>query len=786
MLIDAKKLFAAQISAVKEQALVFEDGRSTRITPVNIQPIDNDANSKVSLSGEWKVAYWPFKYNEETMINPRTAKDGWETTIQPGKVFYANPQEVPGKVKNWNRVDLSHIDPDDGAIIHKVQALPSIWKGQRVYLRFNSIFPAGRIYLNGVLLGEQLSGLTAIDFDVTDKVKFGKTNHVSVRFLRTHDKVKIDMVRHALEFTGLAQEAFFHTAGQVQIDDYHLVAILGKNLKSGTLEGSVILKNHNQTKKKAILCVELEDQEGKPVARQHSRFTIPSSGDINKSVSLRIERPALWNDEKPVLYTVRINLKSEDQKTFEVVYRTGFRRFELSPKGCFLNGNPVKFRGVNHLTFHPEFGLHTPKEWLRENFSLMKKANVNAIRTHFTCPTDAAELCDEMGIYLLQELPIDWGTNYIHDVDWVGPVMTRLHAAVKRDRNHPSLMVWSVGNENMPESKEVADDGWHHLKIYDDFVKLLDPTRPTMFPPPGPSNKAEAILGLKVGDIADTHYSFKNIIKFNKSGKCNNPIAWDGTMEETSRQEALKRGWSGTWFSSEYGIANIIPDLLNAPYLSCLDDMEKDLFSAKNTQQTFIERLDYEWGMMRRDKCCLGGAYFPWLCAGAASSPEENTWGYVRWAEDADWGVITADLLPKSIFWAIRRAFSPVQFASDRVLLKEGEDSIGIEIWNGYNSINLKDCTLRTMMGGGGSWLHMMRDYKDIKINVKPGEKKLLKLPIWNKGSLKAIQKGSPICLRCIVLDPQKFRPITHDILVIPEKMKKLSGDMPVGPDAIF
>ena len=105
----------------------------------------------------------------------------------------------------------------------------------------------------------------------------------------------------------------------------------------------------------------------------------------------------------------------------------------------------------------------------------MKKANVNAIRTHFLGPRCLAELCDELGVYLLQELPIDWGTNYIHDPEWVGPALQRLEGGIRRDRHHPSVMVWSIGNENMPQDSRVAEDGWNHLRIYDRFAKTSTP-----------------------------------------------------------------------------------------------------------------------------------------------------------------------------------------------------------------------------------------------------------------------------------------------------------------------
>ena len=101
-----------------------------------------------------------------------------------------------------------------------------------------------------------------------------------------------------------------------------------------------------------------------------------------------------------ILYTLSVSLKIQGERTQTFTRRAGFRRLVLSPEGPKLNGNFIKFRGVNHLTFHNEGGMRTPDGWLRKCLELMKKANVNAVRTHFLGPAKLAELCDELGIYL--------------------------------------------------------------------------------------------------------------------------------------------------------------------------------------------------------------------------------------------------------------------------------------------------------------------------------------------------------------------------------------------------
>lgn len=786
MIVDGDRIIQRQLSAVGTTQARFDNGQTTRISPARYVPILDDEEMSVSLDGEWRVTTWPFARQESVLVDPQTGTGQWDRIEQPGPVFHCDPEQNPGDVKDWDRVGLSHIDPEDGAILRKRVTIPIDWDQKCVFLRFDSIYPAGRIYVEGELVLEHLSGLTPAEVEITDKVKVGKEIEVAVRLLRTHDKVKLDMPRHAMEFAGLAQHARIFAVDDTYISDYKLASDLDLSSGDGVVQGTVWIHNASVLDAEREVTLTVHDPEGRQVASIAQQLALKSGDSAAVEVEAEVPDVLQWNDEAPNLYQVELRLGGLGLKSYATTFATAFRRFEVTPDGPRLNGNPVKFRGVNHLTFHPRLGMYTPKAWLRQNFKLMKKANVNCIRTHFLGPPAVAELCDEMGIYLIQELPIDWGTNFIHDPEWIGPILTRLEGGVRRDRHHPSIMLWAVGNENMPETEAAAADGWNHLRICDQFVKQLDGARPTMFPPPGPANKVEAILGLKVGDIADTHYSFKAVKALQDTGRVENPLAWDGAMETVTREQALERGWSGVWFSSEYGIFNMQPDLLNSPYLSIISDVEEDILSGKNTLQVFIDRMRYEWGMMRDDPTCLGGAFFPWMCAGAGSQPEGNPWGWVRWGEDADWGVVTADLLPKPFFWAMRVFYAPIVLTSDRVAWKKGQTSIAVEVRNLYNSYDLAECTLRTMMGGGGKWMGQMREFRDIEMSCPPGQTATLDIPIWNPGSLSALENGSPIACRLVVLDPDGFRPLTTDILVLPPEVSDRAGAMPIGPDAEF
>jgi len=715
IMVNRADLIEKQLSLKEATQVVFGDGRSTTLTPSRWVPALCERSRRVSLNGQWTVTRWPFDIDEGALTSSDYDDANGEVVGQPGKVFYYDPEEDPATIENWDRVNLTHINDDDGAVIRRQVPLPEAWQGKRVYLRFEGIYPAGRVYCNGKLLGEHLSGLTPVEWDVTDVVKAGAKATVAVRLLRKHKHVQMDMPRHAVEFAGLSQGAFFHATEQTQMADYHLITELDESLREGSVSGEVTLRNHAAQPAEGTLEFCLLDENSQVVTTGAVDCALEPKSEQILPIAMQATGVRLWNDEYPNLYRVYLRLMVEGMERQKFCYRTGFRRFELQGQRATLNGNAVKFRGVNHLTFHPQFGMYTPEPWLRQCLTLMKRANVNAIRTHFLGPKCLAHLCDELGLYLLQELPIDWGHPYVHDPECLGPAMLRIEGGIRRDRHSPSVVVWSIGNENLPRNMEEHDDFFNHLHLFDELAKTLDPTRPTMFPPPGPANKIKGIFETRVGDIADIHYSFKLIREFNETNILVNPKTWEAQMETCTRKEAIARGWSGVWFSSEYGIGNMIPDLLNAPYASIIADKLEDALSGKNTQQVFIDRLREEWGYMRDDSTCLGGAYFPWMCSGAG-----NPWGWVRWGEDADWGVVTGELLPKPAFWGLRVLFSPVQFP-DRLPWKKGQTEIEFPVTNHYNSIDLSQCTLRTMMAGGPPYMGMMRNWKDIPIFMSAG-----------------------------------------------------------------
>jgi hypothetical protein len=785
MVVDGQSLIRCHLDATDDRELRFADGSVTPITPRRCVVRRDEAAFHLDLSGEWLARRWPFPAEEAVLAGPDApGLDAWERLPQPGKVFYADPHAEGREIPGFDRVGLGHIAEDDGAVLRRSVEIPAAWAGRRVFLRFDGIYPAGRVYLDGQPLGDHLCGLIPVEYEVTGRAIPGRRATVAVRLLRKHRFARMDMVRHALEFGGLSQPACFHAAEPCLLREHNLMTELDVDLRRGRLAGSVVLDGSGSGGE-AELELALADPAGRAAGVQRVRVRVDAGSPARAAFSLDVNTPLLWNDEYPNLYTARLTLRLAGQADQHYTWPCGFRRLDLTPEGPRLNGRFIKFRGVNHLTFHPEHGMYTPESWLRQCLRLMKKANVNAIRTHFLGPRCLADLCDELGLYLLQELPIDWGTDYIHDPAWTGPALMRIEGGIARDRHHPSVMVWCIGNENMPRTAAVADDGWNHLRTYHRFSRLLDPHRPTMFPPPGPANKINGIFEVRVGDIADTHYSFGLAREFLATGRLTNPRSWEADPETTTRDEALRGGWSGVWFSSEWGIFNMIPDLLNAPHANAIDDVPEPLFTGRNTLQVFQDRLAREWGLMRGEPTCLGGAYFPWISASAGAGPEGNPWGWMRHGEDADWGVVCADLTPKPFFWALRQAYSPVHIPP-RLAWRRGQRDVNFEVHNQFNATDLASCVLRCQFGRAGRWMTMLRKFRDVPVSCPPGERTTVRVPLPDDSWRKALDEGHSILVRLTLLDPRGFKVAVAEIVVVSGAEAKPDDQlMPMGPDAI-
>ena len=724
------------------------------------------------LNGTWKA---------KKILDDKT-DDDFSYVEQPGPILLDNPHESPDSISNFNRVTQEHHHINDGAIVEREFTVPNRWQNKRVIIRFDGIYPAGVIYLNEEVIAEQFSGLTPIEIDITDKVYFDKDNVIKLRLYRRHKFVAMDMPRHASGFCGISRNITLFAVEKDYIADYTIKIDVENNL--GTIDGRILISTKNSN---SILETILADSTGNEIDNFSSAV---AQGDTTINFKLTANNPLLWDDEAPNLYKIVFTLKSDDfSQTFG--QEIGFRHFVCENGRATLNGNPVKFRGVNLLSIHHTTGMYVSEEFMRDSITMMKRSNVNCIRTHFFSPEYLPHLCDEMGMYLIQELPIDWGHPYLGKENAMNPMLLRLDAAVRRDRNFTSIMLWSIGNENMALDESEYETLNKHLWLAKAQVTALDSQkRLHIFPPPGPANVIKGILEAKYGEVADTHYSFNLVKDFYKNKVIKNPRTWgmdvnynptDGpTFEEVSYDELKENGWSEVWFSSEWGITNLLSDPLFSPYNVIITDNPEEPFSGKSTQNAINDRFTNEWGYMRDDEHCLGGAFFAWIAPNVG-----DTWGWTKWAEDADWGIVLPDLTPKSVFWAVKNQFSPLQFPKE-IDYTTNADEITFNLYNGCTHFDLKDLTFYVQLSSYSTWAE--RNFFEVKCQGVPGTISKINIPLHHKKeTFDALNEGHKIIMRIAVMRPDKSRIIQSDIIVSPKAenlvIKENDDELFIGPD---
>ncbi len=205
-----------------------------------------------------------------------------------------------------------------------------------------------------------------------------------------------------------------------------------------------------------------------PVVQRHP-LILPSPG-----FRIAVPKPKLWNAEEPNLYTLTLILTAGGETMQTVRARIGIRAVSIEDGVFKINGRPVKLRGVCRHEIHPEVGRAFREDLWRQDIGLMKAANINAVRTsHYPPHERFLELCDEAGLYVIDEVPMGFGDSYLNIPEMRGTMLARAEETIARDRNHPSVIVWSIGNEN-PLTLNLENTARE--------VKLLDPERPILYP----------------------------------------------------------------------------------------------------------------------------------------------------------------------------------------------------------------------------------------------------------------------------------------------------------------
>lgn len=478
---------------IENPQMFAENQEPTHVPLISFQTIeealeDNWSKSLhyLSLDGNWK-----FKW----AINPLEAPEefykddcdvsSWDDIPVPsvwqmqgyGHCIYRN---IPQALHPFNP-PLVPDDLNSVGCYKRSFTLPQNWNGRQIFLHFEGVKSASFVWVNGKYVGYDQGGMTPAEYNITTFLVPGE-NTVAVKVFRWSDGSYLedqDMWR----FSGIYRSVYLFSTPSIHIRDFFVKTDLDAQYVDAQLLIRSWIKNYTSKEAgKFAIQIKLYDKNGNIVVTSKAAKKIGASEELVVELKKDLKNPCKWSAEKPYLYSLTLELINSDGQTVEVLSeKVGFRELEIKNGLATVNGVPVEFRGVNKHQHHPDFGRTMPVEMMKKDIELMKQFNVNAVRlSHYPNDRTWYELTDEYGIYVQDEVNAEshfaefnldgkYGQNWFaQESAWEDAFMDRFVRMVQRDKNNPSVVMWSTGNE--------AGTGAVHFKMAE-YARKVDGTR---------------------------------------------------------------------------------------------------------------------------------------------------------------------------------------------------------------------------------------------------------------------------------------------------------------------
>ena len=330
--------------------------------------------------------------------------------------------------------------------------LPDGWdQDKRVFLHFDGACSAIVVWVNGKYAGYSQGANTDAEFDVTHLVRKGD-NNVSVRVYRWCDGSYLEG-QDMWHLGGIHRDVYLVATPKTFVADHYITSALKDDYASGNLNVDLTLDNAAKERSEKTLEIELLDPQGKQVAKQEAQVAM-TANDAQKQISLTLDNLTglkAWSTEQPNLYTVVVRQKAAGKEEMVFSTKYGFRDVAIKGKLVYVNGKRVFFKGVNTQDIHPLYGHAIDVETMLRDVVLMKQANVNTVRTsHYPRQAKMYAMFDYYGLYCMNEADVECHNNHSlsNNPTWRNAYVDRTERMVLRDRNHPSVVFWSLGNES--------------------------------------------------------------------------------------------------------------------------------------------------------------------------------------------------------------------------------------------------------------------------------------------------------------------------------------------------
>lgn len=361
-------------------------------------------------------------------------------------------------------------------------AVPDAWQGREVFLTFDGVESFFTLWLNGKELGFSKDSRTPATFRLTPHLRPGD-NLIAVEVFRWSDGSYLED-QDFWRLSGIFRDVTLWSTPAVHLRDFFVTTSPEKASGAWTLRVQGELRNYGTSSAGSAVSASLRDPEGRVVAEAAvRRDTLAAGATRTFDMRASVDKPRPWSAEVPVLYTLLLEVKDDAGRTSEVIpWRVGFRTVEIAGGHLLINGMPALMRGVNRHEHDPDLGHVMTRERMVQDIVLMKRNNINAVRTsHYPNVPEWYDLCDEYGLYVIDEANIEsHGMGYGEDTlaivpSWGPAHLDRTVRMVERDKNHASIVTWSLGNE--------AGFGDSFRKTYA-WTKQRDPSRPVQYENP--------------------------------------------------------------------------------------------------------------------------------------------------------------------------------------------------------------------------------------------------------------------------------------------------------------
>ncbi len=442
-----------------------------------------------SLNGTWKFNFVTGISNriEDFAVVDHDISD-WDEIEVPsnmemhgyGYPIYTNVQYEFYPHWNFKPPYVNDLEKNNIGYYRRSFNIPQSWDGQQIFVHFGAIKSVGFVWVNGQKVGMSKDSKTPQEFDITPYVKPGK-NSIAVEVFRWSDAAYLEC-QDFWRLSGIPREVYVYAQPKVRLRDFFAQSTLDESYTHGVFDLDIELKNHTGKKATHSVAYEIIDPAGKTVVSEAKTIEITDTIGATNFKNTISEVDA-WTAETPNLYSLLITLKDASGKTTEATsVKIGFRTSEIKNGQYMVNGKPVLLKGVNLHEFNQTTGQVISEADVRLDLERMKQLNVNAIRTsHYPQPKFFYELTDEYGFYVVDEANIEShgmgydrakGKSLANNLDWTKAHIFRTQNMFERSKNHPSVVIWSLGNE--------AGNGYNFYETYL-FIRSRDEMRPIQY-----------------------------------------------------------------------------------------------------------------------------------------------------------------------------------------------------------------------------------------------------------------------------------------------------------------